>query len=96
MSTSVFAEVFNIKFAPIFFRHEERHKDGEVFSCESCNRVFKNEKNLNHHIKTHHVSKPPPAEQGSEKAPKPGKSPKKVRKKMNETYNFSSYFLTRS
>ncbi len=38
-------------------RHEERHKDGEVFSCETCGRVFKNEKNLTHHIKIHHVKK---------------------------------------
>lgn len=36
-------------------RHEERHKDGEVFSCETCEKVFKNEKNLNHHVKTHHI-----------------------------------------
>ena len=38
-------------------RHEERHRDGEVFACESCGRVFKNEKNLTHHIKMHHVEK---------------------------------------
>eukprot|EP00095_Tigriopus_kingsejongensis_P003311 snap_masked-scaffold355_size198070-processed-gene-0.17 protein:Tk03311 transcript:snap_masked-scaffold355_size198070-processed-gene-0.17-mRNA-1 annotation:"zinc finger and scan domain-containing protein 2" len=38
-------------------RHEERHKDGEVFSCETCEKVFKNEKNLNHHVKTHHMKK---------------------------------------
>ena len=38
-------------------RHEERHKDVEVFACETCGKVFKNEKNLSHHIKTHHVSK---------------------------------------
>ena len=35
-------------------RHEERHKDGEKFECETCNREFSNEKNLAHHIRTHH------------------------------------------
>ncbi len=38
-------------------RHEERHRDGEVFACEICEKVFKNEKNLSHHIKTHHTKK---------------------------------------
>ena len=35
-------------------KHEERHRDGETFECESCDRTFKNEKNLSHHIKMHH------------------------------------------
>ena len=35
-------------------KHEERHRDGETFECESCERTFKNEKNLSHHIKMHH------------------------------------------
>ena len=37
-------------------KHEERHRDGETFECESCDRTFKNEKNLSHHIKMHHTS----------------------------------------
>ena len=36
-------------------RHEERHRDGETFTCETCQRSFKNEKNLTHHIKKHHT-----------------------------------------
>jgi uncharacterized C2H2 Zn-finger protein len=36
-------------------RHEERHRDGETFTCETCQRSFKNEKNLNHHIRKHHT-----------------------------------------
>jgi uncharacterized C2H2 Zn-finger protein len=37
-------------------KHEERHRDGETFECESCERTFKNEKNLSHHIKMHHTN----------------------------------------
>jgi uncharacterized C2H2 Zn-finger protein len=36
-------------------RHEERHRDGETFNCDVCQRNFKNEKNLTHHIKKHHT-----------------------------------------
>ena len=35
-------------------RHEQRHKDNDLFQCEDCNKMFKNEKNLRHHYKTHH------------------------------------------
>merc|ERR1719189_1810921 len=35
-------------------RHEQRHKDNDTFQCEDCNKMFKNEKNLRHHFKTHH------------------------------------------
>ena len=38
-------------------KHEERHREGETFECESCERKFKNEKNLSHHIKMHHTPK---------------------------------------
>jgi uncharacterized C2H2 Zn-finger protein len=40
-------------------RHEKRHKDGETYGCQECNRIFKNEKNLTHHIRHHHTEKPP-------------------------------------
>merc|ERR550519_2902851 len=35
-------------------RHEQRHKDNDTFECEDCHKMFKNEKNLRHHYKTHH------------------------------------------
>ena len=41
-------------------RHEQRHKDNDNFQCEDCHKMFKNEKNLRHHYKTHH-EQPPPA-----------------------------------
>ena len=41
------------------------NKDGETFACETCDRTFKNEKNLNHHVKTHHVEKPKDSEKSS-------------------------------
>ena len=39
-------------------RHEERHIDGETFDCENCQRSFSNEKNLAHHVRTHHSNNP--------------------------------------
>jgi len=61
-------------------RHEERHKDGEVFSCETCGKVFKNEKNLSHHIKTHHTKKNEEEEEGdSEGQKKPKKTAQRQR-----------------
>jgi len=39
-------------------RHEQRHKDNDSFQCEECNKFFKNEKNLRHHMKAHHEEKP--------------------------------------
>jgi hypothetical protein len=46
----------------VFFpreRHEQRHKDNDIFQCEDCNKVFKNEKNLRHHYKAHHENPSP-------------------------------------
>jgi hypothetical protein len=40
-------------------RHEQRHKDNDIFQCEDCNKVFKNEKNLRHHYKAHHENPSP-------------------------------------
>ncbi len=45
-------------------RHEQRHKDNDIFQCEDCNKVFKNEKNLRHHYKAHHEN-PSPGEVGT-------------------------------
>ncbi len=63
-------------------RHEERHRDGEVFACETCAKVFKNEKNLSHHVKTHHMKKEESTEDNDKKTsnknvPAAGKKPKK-------------------
>ena len=35
-------------------KHEKRHKDGDNYACQICNNQSKNEKNLNHHLKTKH------------------------------------------
>ena len=32
----------------------EPDQDGETFECETCQRTFSNEKNLAHHVRTHH------------------------------------------
>ena len=29
-------------------------QDNDTFECEDCHKMFKNEKNLRHHYKTHH------------------------------------------
>lgn len=64
---------FRCQFCHIMFdtvklreRHEERHKDGEEFKCETCDKVFKNEKNLSHHVKTHHLVREPEPESSTE------------------------------
>ena len=51
-------------------RHEQRHKDNDTFQCEDCNKMFKNEKNLRHHYKTHH-ERPHPKK---DHRPKPAKT----------------------
>jgi len=58
-------------------RHEQRHKDNDTFQCEDCNKMFKNEKNLRHHFKTHHesVQQRKPAKPGEKKKKEPPKYP---------------------
>jgi len=51
-------------------RHEQRHKDNDTFQCEDCSKMFKNEKNLRHHYKTHH-ERPHPKK---DNRPKPAKT----------------------
>merc|ERR1719336_331915 len=48
-------------------RHEQRHKDNDNFQCEDCNKMFKNEKNLRHHYKTHHEQPHPAKEKSGDK-----------------------------
>ena len=36
----------------------EPDQDGETFECETCQRTFSNEKNLAHHVRTHHSDEP--------------------------------------
>jgi len=48
-------------------RHEQRHKDNDTFQCEDCQKVFKNEKNLRHHSKTHHEAPKPRKKKEGEK-----------------------------
>ena len=36
----------------------EPDQDGETFECETCQRTFSNEKNLAHHVRTHHSDGP--------------------------------------
>jgi len=57
-------------------RHEQRHKDNDTFQCEDCNKMFKNEKNLRHHYKTHH-EQPHPVKEGDVKSEKEDKKEKK-------------------
>ena len=42
----------------------------DTFQCEDCNKMFKNEKNLRHHYKTHH-ERPHPKK---DNRPKPAKT----------------------
>ena len=56
-------------------RHEQRHKDNDTFQCEDCNKMFKNEKNLRHHYKTHH-ERPHPKKDNRPKPAKTDQSPK--------------------
>ena len=48
-------------------RHEQRHKDNDTFQCEDCNKMFKNEKNLRHHYKTHHEQPHPKKQNNSQR-----------------------------
>ena len=56
-------------------RHEQRHKDNDTFQCEDCNKMFKNEKNLRHHYKTHH-ERPHPKKDNRPKPAKTDQGPK--------------------
>ncbi len=66
-------------------KHEERHKDGDTFSCQDCNRSFKNEKNLNHHVKMHHT----PKEEENSPAAKKRKIVKKNKNKNSGDENIT-------
>ena len=55
-------------------RHEQRHKDNDTFQCEDCNKMFKNEKNLRHHYKTHHEQPHPAKNESEEKDTKEAKN----------------------
>ena len=59
-------------------RHEQRHKDNDTFQCEDCNKMFKNEKNLRNHYKTHHEKPHPKTPDGKSCNRRvPGKEEKK-------------------
>ena len=63
----------------IRLRHEKRHKEGDNFACQECDRKFTNEKNLAHHLKHHHNTAEKPEIKADEIAEEP--KPKKPRKK---------------
>ena len=43
--------IFNLT---IFWCLQTILQDNDTFECEDCHKMFKNEKNLRHHYKTHH------------------------------------------
>ena len=53
--------------------HEKLHEDSDNFTCPECNKQFKNEKNLTHHIRSHHTNE----SDNQPKTSKPCKPPSK-------------------
>ncbi len=69
----------------IRLRHEKRHKEGDNFACQECDRKFTNEKNLAHHLKHHHNTAEKPEIKADEIAEEPKPKKRKRTKKTEPT-----------
>ena len=58
------------------WRSQNNPQDNDTFECEDCHKMFKNEKNLRHHYKTHHELPHPKKTTGASAAGKPESSEK--------------------